>query len=1202
MKKRLLAILLGLVLLFTSIPFGAADDDLDALPTDGDILSDETEEIDLPDAETPDEEPYAEEPYAFLPPAVSDEPEGAIDIPETPSDASGSCGDNLTWTFTESTGTLTITGSGKMNNFTQNTQPWSAYLTQIKKVVIGNGVTSIGNSAFGGCSNLADVSIPKTVTKIGSDAFNCCYSLTSITLPDNLTSLGTRVFYKCNLQEITIPDRVSIIPDYGFYNNLNLQSVTLGNGTAEIRQYAFGNCNSLAQITIPANASYIESTAFYGCTGLTDIFVDEGNASFCDVDGVVYSKDLKTLKLYPAGSPRTSYEVPDGVTTIAICAFYRCQNVTSITLPGSLTSISNDAFAECTARLKDVYYYGTKSMRDEISIGSSNNERLINATWHYLMPYSIEIKTLPDKCTYCLDQPLDTTGGTLTVRYDPDIEEEEPITVDMVSGYAAGETGVHTLTVTFKSLTTTYDVTVNPHVPGDPSYENEVPSTCIDHGHYDEVVCCTVCGKELSREQKELPLGDHTPGEPVYENGTAPTCTEDGYAEEVIYCAVCGKELSREEKAIPATGHAWGEPTYVWAGDNTSVTASRVCANDASHVETETVRTTSEVTKPATYTEPGETTYTATFANPAFETQIKTVEDIPILTLDAAVEWSAEDVQFKGATAYVIANGSAQTPRFTVINKTDGSTVDPANYDYEYKENTNAGTGYVFVTFKNGLSGTCRGSFKIYLPATTATTVENTADGIKVTWEPVEGAAGYVIYRRAWSSTTNGWTTFARWDNTTATIYTDGADANHKVYAGTRYQYGVKAYFARRTDPVTGAAIGGNVNNDSGNFNLGLVGPLKTTVRITTRTATSATLGTEKVTVKWQPSSLFTGYQIQSATNIQFTQNVQLVTVGSPSATQRVVTGLKSNSYTGTSYYFRVRSYQKFEGMTYYGGWSNIVTARSMPKYRALLIGQNKYASSPLYGCVNDAQSMMGMLFGLKNKYVTMAYSNAYAAAIIADIRGLAKDTTKDSVSLFYYSGHGMSSNDNNVLGGLVGVDNTYIPLSMLANELNKVNGRVIVILDSCHSGATIDKSLNGENVLDAFNNEVIDAFAGYDLETGVRSKDAKLGEFKKSKFIVITAASKTQTSLDGYFDGSGYRQGAFTAAIIKGMACKYPSGVRISYTSTAMPADSNGDRNVTLKELFSYAYRTAHHWAGGDANAQRAQYYGPDAEVLFSR
>ncbi len=287
---------------------------------------------------------------------------------------------------------------------------------------------------------------------------------------------------------------------------------------------------------------------------------------------------------------------------------------------------------------------------------------------------------------------------------------------------------------------------------------------------------------------------------------------------------------------------------------------------------------------------------------------------------DGTIVWNSADVQYKGSTPYVIANGSAQTPRFSVKDR-NGNTVSRSNYTYVYRENTNAGTGYVIVTFTSQYSGTARAWFKIYLPPTTATTVENVSDGIRITWNPVEGAVGYVIYRRAWSSTTNGWTDFVRWYNVTGLSWIDGSDADHKVYAGTRYQYGVKAYFARRVDPVSGATIGGNVGD---NYNLGEVGPLKTTVRITTRVLNSVTAGRKQLTAKWGASSVFTGYQVQCATNSAFTKNVKTIRITNPKTAQTVIKNLTS----GKTYYVRVRSYHEFNGMTYFGEWSNVKTCK----------------------------------------------------------------------------------------------------------------------------------------------------------------------------------------------------------------------------------------------------------------------------------
>ena len=289
------------------------------------------------------------------------------------------------------------------------------------------------------------------------------------------------------------------------------------------------------------------------------------------------------------------------------------------------------------------------------------------------------------------------------------------------------------------------------------------------------------------------------------------------------------------------------------------------------------------------------------------------------VVFNGVVKFNEGEVQYKGETAYVIWDHEAgkHEPAFTVYEEDGETVIDPANYDYEYKENAQPGTGDLFVYFKGQYMGEARLTFKIYLPATTATTVENVAEGIKITWEPVEDAAGYVIYRRAWSSTTDGWTAFAR--------YLDGHDDAHKTFAGTRYQYGVKAYFARRTDPVAEAEIGGNVNDPSGNFNLGEVGPLKTTVRITTRVLNSVTPGSKQLTVKWTASSLFTGYEVQIATNSTFTKDVKTVKITNAKTTQTTIKSLKAN----TTYYVRIRSYHVFNGMTYYGGWSAVKSAKT---------------------------------------------------------------------------------------------------------------------------------------------------------------------------------------------------------------------------------------------------------------------------------
>lgn len=282
-------------------------------------------------------------------------------------------------------------------------------------------------------------------------------------------------------------------------------------------------------------------------------------------------------------------------------------------------------------------------------------------------------------------------------------------------------------------------------------------------------------------------------------------------------------------------------------------------------------------------------------------------EDIENTAIEPEIEFDPQDVEFKGTTPFVIYDGTEKRPRVTVRNRETGETIDPRYYSVRYWDNIEAGTAKLEVNMHRGYIGSAQSWFKIYLPPTVGTTVENIGDGIRITWDPVEGAKGYVIYRRAWNLISSGWTTFERWFNTTETSWVDGSDETHKVYAGTRYQYGVKAY---PRDPMD-------------NYDLGIVGPLKTTVRITTRTLNSATAGSRRLTAKWTPSKVFTGYQLQCATDEAFTENLKEVVIDDWQTDEYTVKSLKSRRY-----YVRIRSYHEFEGMTYYGEWSNVLNCK----------------------------------------------------------------------------------------------------------------------------------------------------------------------------------------------------------------------------------------------------------------------------------
>ena len=215
-------------------------------------------------------------------------------------DASGKCGEYVTYSFVSSTGTLTISGTGAMNDYSYSDAPWH-YLS-IKKVVINNGVTSIGDYAFYECEGLTNVTIPNSVKSIEYKAFYGCTGLTSVTIPNSVKSIG---------------------------------------------EGAFTVCSGLTSVTIPNSVTSIGLGAFSHCTGLTSINVAEDNLNYASIDGVLYSKDKKTLIKCPDGKTG-SFTIPNSVTSIGSSAFYNCKGLTSITIPNSVAYIVEGAFEGCT--------------------------------------------------------------------------------------------------------------------------------------------------------------------------------------------------------------------------------------------------------------------------------------------------------------------------------------------------------------------------------------------------------------------------------------------------------------------------------------------------------------------------------------------------------------------------------------------------------------------------------------------------------------------------------------------------------------------------------------------------------------------------------------------------------------------------------------------------------------------------------------
>ncbi len=288
---------------------------------------------------------------------------------------SGSCGaegDNITFELTDE-GVLTLTGTGAMKDYeagyyssSDTAAPWyDRDVIYVSSVVIGEGITHIGNYAFYNCMLLADISLPSTLGTIGRYAFADCDSMNEIVLPDSVTEIGEWSFGSCkNLTAATLSSSLTSIGDAAFYACKKLQGIEIPETVTYIGDAAFEDCTALSgSVTIPAGVTELEST-FENCGNLEHVYLNEGlqklgSLTFYECNKLTEITLPSTLT--EIGSGALSYTslaeitIPQGVETLDSNVFSHCTDLVSVTLPSGLKTIDSYVFWNCTA-LKNINF------------------------------------------------------------------------------------------------------------------------------------------------------------------------------------------------------------------------------------------------------------------------------------------------------------------------------------------------------------------------------------------------------------------------------------------------------------------------------------------------------------------------------------------------------------------------------------------------------------------------------------------------------------------------------------------------------------------------------------------------------------------------------------------------------------------------------------------------------------------------------
>lgn len=875
--------------------------------------------------------------------------------------SSGSCGENVTYTFDSSTGKLTISGSGAITDYS-NYSSYSPFYSQtgIKTVVIQSGVTSIGRWTFYGCSDLTNITIPNSVASIGTGAFQGS-GLKSIIIPNSIKTIESWVFYNCsNLTSVLFSDSVTSIESEAFRSCCSLKSITFPKSLKSIGYNVFFNCNSLVRITIPVSVTSIEAYAFSECEALKDvyytgkkeqwqsIYIGEGNISLVNAtlhapgNELDFSKDVWKFKnfshspCYPKGEfPYLSQLKPSSRSAVKEALWYggdgHCFGMSATVI---LQKIGQEDFTQWsgvdnlrqldnsgTPRDRICYYhamqvladyqqeaykFSNNSVKDQLRILADKADSVKSGGNPVLLTISSTAKKWAHAVVAYAVESGEFTSSSTGRQYNRRILLYDCNAVNWKEDYC----------LLFNQGTAEWEI---------PVYANDAKVTSYD----DAVLLCATNNPIVFDKKDDFEMETDIVYCPVMwlEKSSSVTIkkvgTNETWSVDAETGAISGTSELKSYWDISDNDGAGNSGFNVILPDNgaysivpkanqTDKLKFHLLSPDKYFAVESTSAKGAEISTNGSVSVKGNTgDYQITLASDTAQHK----DNYDTYTVsgknngDTKLELTKEGVTVDGddikGSVIDASNESVESSFVVSESKSEefSSTVVPdSSHNHEYQEKIIAPgkttLGYTLYTCECGES--YKDSYKAPTGKLTLKHSARTANAIKVQWNNVKTATGYQVQ----ISTKDGkkWSTYATL-KAGVTSYTFKSLA-----AGNNYKFRVRFYIK--------AADGKNYYSPWSAVLTSPTLPNGTTL-------TGLARARKGFTAKWKKGSC-TGYQLQYSTNAKFSK-ATTKTIKGAAKVKLAVKSLKAN----TKYFVRVRTYKTIGGKNYFSTWSGAKSVKT---------------------------------------------------------------------------------------------------------------------------------------------------------------------------------------------------------------------------------------------------------------------------------